>query len=136
MAINLRAIANGITRSINPNVAAELWHSTGATTSSSFKQTPTYSKTRIIVQAQALSYSDLQQLDSLNIQGVRRAIYADAQVMSIVRVQQQGGDLVVFPAGTFPEGTTWLAAHTLERWPAWCKIAITLQVDQLVAFAP
>lgn len=134
--MNLREIANQATRSINPNVDAELWHSTGATTASSGKRTPTYSKTRITVQAQALSYSDLQQLDGLNIQGVRRAIYANAQVMSIVRVQQQGGDLVVFPAGTFPEGTTWLAAHVLERWPTWCKIAITLQVDQLTPFVP
>lgn len=132
--INLRAIANQATRAINPNVAAELWHSTGATTAASGKQTPTYSKSRIEVQAQALSYSDLQQLDSLNIQGVRRAIYANAQIMSVVRVQQQGGDLIVFPAGTFPEGTTWLAAHVLERWPTWCKVAITLQVDQLTPF--
>lgn len=133
--VNLRAIANQATRSINPNVTAELWHSTGYTQAASGKQTPTYSKSTIVVQAQALSYSDLQQLDGLNIQGVRRAIYANAQVMSVVRVQQQGGDLIVFPAGTFPEGTTWLAAHVLERWQTWCKIALTLQVDQLTAFA-
>lgn len=133
--VNLRAAVNAVTSSINPNVRAELWHSTGSTTVSTGKRTPNYTKTPIVVQAQALSYSDLEQLDGLNIQGVRRAIYADAQVMAIVRVQQEGGDLVVFPAGTFPEGTTWLAVHTLERWPTWCKIAITLQDDELTAFA-
>lgn len=122
-------------QTVNPDVLAELWHSTGATTAASGKRMPTYSKTPIVVQAQALSYSDLQQLDGLNIQGVRRAIYCNAQVMSIVRVQREGGDLVVFPEGTFPEGTTWLAVHTLERWPTWCKLAVTLQNDELVAFA-
>lgn len=132
--VNLRVAANALTRGINPNVAAELWHSTGSTKSASSKRTPVYDKSPIVVQAQALSYSDLAQLDGLNIQGVRRAIYANAQVMAIVRVQLQGGDLIVFPAGTFPEGTTWLAAHTLERWPTWCKIAITLQDDQLTPF--
>ena len=129
--VNLRGIANSVTRVVNPNVSANLLKSTGATTSASGKRTPTYNASTIVVQAQALSYSDLQQLDGLNIQGVRRAIYANAQIMSIVRVQQQGGDLLVFPDGTFPEGTTWLAAHVLERWPDWCKIAITLQEDQL-----
>jgi hypothetical protein len=132
--VNLRAAANLVTRGINPNVRCELWHSTGSTTAASGKRAPTYSKLPIYVQAQALSYSDLQQLDGLNIQGVRRAIYANSQVMSIVRVQQQGGDLLVFPSGTFPEGTTWLAAHVLERWLQWCKVAITLQVDQLTPF--
>lgn len=136
MALNIRGIANRAVQAINPDVSCELWHSTGSTTLASGKRTPNYSKSRIKVQPQALSYSDLQQLDGLNIQGVRRAIYASAQVMSVVRVQQQGGDLLVFPAGTFPEGTTWLAAHVLERWPAWCKVAITLQLDELVAFAP
>lgn len=132
--INVRVAANAAIQVINKDVLAELWQSTGSTQAPSGKPTPTYSKTPITVQAQALSYSDLQQLDSLNIQGVRRAIYVKTQVMSVVRVGQKGGDLVVFPAGTFPEGTTWLAAHVLERWPAWCKIAITLQVDQLTPF--
>lgn len=132
--INVRPAANAAIQVINKNVLAELWQSTGSTQAPSGKPTPTYSKTPIKVQAQALSFSDLQQLDSLNIQGVRRAIYASAQVMSVVRVQQKGGDLIVFPSGTFPEGTTWLAAHVLERWPTWCKVAITLQVDQLTPF--
>lgn len=135
MAINVRGIANSMTQSVNPNVDCERWQSTGSTTAVTGKRTPTYAKARITVQAQALSYSDLQQLDGLNIQGVRRAVYCSAQVMSVVRVQQVGGDLLVFPSGVFPEGTTWLAVHVLERWPTWCKVALTLQTDQLVAFA-
>lgn len=135
--VNVRAIANSVTKAINPNVTCNLLHSTGSTTASTGKRTPTYSKSTIIVQAQALSYEDLKQLDALNIQGVRRAIYANPDIMSVIRVQQEGGDLLVFPGGTFPEGTTWLAAHVLERWSqaGWNKIAITLQTDQLT-FSP
>lgn len=134
--INLRGVANSVTRAINPNVTTELWKSTGSTTADTGKRTPNYRKLPIIVQVQALTYSDLQQLDGLNIQGVRRAIYANTQVASVIRVAQKGGDLLVFPAGTpgVQEGTTWLAVHVLERWSSWCKIAITLQNDNLEAF--
>ena len=135
--INVRAAANAQTRVVNPNVSAELWKSTGSTTSPSGKRTPTYRKLPVTLQVQSLTYSDIQQLDGLNIEGVRRAIYTSTQIAAIIRVQQKGGDLIVFPKGTpgVPEGTTWLAAHTLERWSNFCKIAITLQDDQLEAFA-
>lgn len=131
MAINVRAIANKAVQAINPDVIANLLRSTGYTTAPTGKRTPTYATAPVVVQVQALAYSDLQQLDSLNIQGVRRAIYLQTQVMSVVRVQQAGGDLIVFADGTLPEGTTWLAVHVLERWSTWCKVAITLQDDQL-----
>lgn len=128
--VNLRAFANNYTRVINPNVVCTLKRSTGQTTADTGKRTPTYvDVTDVVVQAQALSFKDISQLDGLNIQGTRRAIYANVQVMEIVRVQKLGGDLLVFAAGVFPEGRTWLAAHVLERWPDWCKVAITLQND-------
>lgn len=132
MALNIRAVANLAVQSINPDVAAELWQNRAPTTASTGKRTPNYTKIPVTLQVQALSYSDLQQMDSLNIQGVRRAIYARNQVASIIRVAQRGGDLIVFPRGILPEGTTWLAAHVLERWPSWCKVAITLQNDDLI----
>lgn len=137
MAINVRAIANGAIQSVNPDVSAVLMKSTGYTSSPSSKRTPTYRNILIVCQVQALSFSDLSQLDGLNIQGVRRAIYVQTQVAAIIRVMQKGGDLIVFPKGTpgVQEGTTWLAAHVLERWATWCKIAITLQIDNLDADA-
>lgn len=135
MALNVRAAANFAIQAINPDVVAELWKNMDAVTAPTGKRTPVYRKLPIDVQVQALSFSDLQQLDGLNIQGVRRAIYVRTQVASVIRVAHKGGDLVVFPRGTIPEGTTWLAVHVLERWPTWCKVAITLQIDDLEAFA-
>lgn len=136
--VNLRAAANAVTSTLNPNVRAELRKSVDYTTAADGSRTPNYTIRPIVLQVQALSYSDIVQLDGLNIEGVRRAVYASTQIAAIIRVMQKGGDLIVFPrgvAGVPPEGTTWLAAHVLERWPDWCKIAITLQTDNLEAFA-
>lgn len=125
--MNLHAIVAPAIGVVNPHVAATVRRSAGYTTSADGEQVPTYTETAVLVQVQALTYSDLQQLDSLNIQGVRRAVYLSGAVMGVVRVAQRGGDLMVFAPGVLPEGNVWLAAHVLEQWPDWCKVAITLQ---------
>lgn len=76
------------------------------------------------VQPQALSFRDLTQLDGLNIQGVRRAVYVNGRFDGIIRADSKGGDLIE----SF-EGRTWLTALVLEYWPDWVKLAITLQDD-------
>lgn len=126
--MNLHGIVTSAIGSVNPFVTVTVRRSTGSTTNADGTRTPTYTDvTTVPVQVQSLTFQDLQHLDGLNIQGVQRAIYLSEQVMTVVRVGKLGGDLLVFPIGTLPEGTTWLATHALERWPDWCKIAITLQ---------
>lgn len=73
-------------------------------------------------QIQNLTFRDLQQLEGLNVQGVRHAIYINGRVDGIIRSQNKGGDLV-----TFADGSIYLVAHVLEYWPTWCKVAATLQ---------
>lgn len=132
--VNLRAIANSVTQSINPNVLCERWRSIGAVTADTGKREPVWSKAPLIVQVQAHTDKELRQLDLLNIGGVSRKVFCNAQVASLVRVAQKGGDLLVFPAGVLPEGTTWLCTVVHERWPAWTTFAITLQNDNYEAF--
>ena len=131
--MNLHAIVRGAITVVNADVAATLRRSTGFTIQPDGTQVPDYTDvTGVPVQAQALSYQDLRQLDGLNIQGVRRAAYLNGAAMGIVRNLQIGGDLFIFPAGTMPEGDTWLVAYVLEQWgpgPEWCKVALTLQTD-------
>lgn len=129
--VNLRNIANQVTRAINPNVTCERWRSTGYTTADTGKRTPTYDKTAIVIQLQAMADEDLKQLESLNIQGVHRKVYCNPQVLAMVRVAEKGGDLLVFAPGKLPEGNTWLCTHVLERWPDWCTFSITLQNETL-----
>ena len=126
--MNLHGIVSGAIATVNPFVTATLKRSAGYTTAPDGTRTPAFNDMPgIPVQVQALTYSDLQHLDGLNIQGVRRAVYLNGAAMAVVRPLQAGGDLFVFPDCTLPEGNTWLVAYVLEAWPDWCKCALTLQ---------
>jgi hypothetical protein len=126
--MNLNAIANGITSAINPNNAATLFISTGNSVVN-FRQVPTYDKATVSAQVQPLTSGDIRQLNSLNIQGAEKAIYLNGAALAINRIKEFGGDLVVFPPGTLPEGDTWLVIASLEQWSNWCKVAVALQDD-------
>lgn len=127
--MNLHAAVAGAIGAVNPFVDVTVSQSTGYTTNAAGQRTPTYSTFTASVQAQSLSYTDLQKADSLNIQGVRRAIYMNGVADGVVRVGKQGGDVLTFPSGTFPEGDVWLCAMVLESWSqaGWTKLCITLQ---------
>lgn len=76
-------------------------------------------------QIQPVTWKDIQQLEGLNISGIRWKAYLYGQVNGIVRAEKKGGDLIVVPAG--PHAGTWLVAEILESWPDWVLAAITLQ---------
>lgn len=77
----------------------------------------------VLAQVQPLTYRDIQQVDGLNLQGTRRAIYLNGFIDGLIRSSNKGGDLV-----TLPDGTVWLVAIVLEHWDSgWCKVAATLQ---------
>jgi len=131
--VNVRALANRGSTRVNANISATRRRSTGYTTATDGSRTPAYSDVPIALQIQALTYTDIIKLDALNIQGARRAIYTNGAVFALIRIAQKGGDLIIFPNNSLPEGNVWLAAHVLEQWndgagnPSWVKIAITLQ---------
>lgn len=133
--MNLRNIANRATRRINPNVVVTLYRSTGYTTDASFRQVPSYAAPETItVQVQALTQSELQHLDKLNISNGQASLFANTQLSSVDRPSQRGGDKIVFgndasiPAEM--RGQTWLVVALLEGWATsgWCKVAITSQM--------
>lgn len=130
---NLRAIANGPIQVVNPDIPATLWVSTGNTTDpTTYKQVPAYDQVPVAAQVQPLTTGDIRQLDALNIQGAEKAIYLNGVALAINRIKKLGGDLVVFAPGLVPEGTTWLVKANLEQWGGtWCKVAVTLQDDDL-----
>ncbi len=108
--------------------------STGYTQDGEGKQIPTYSDATATAQVQALSFKDLVQIEGLNLNGTRRAIYLQGDVDGVSRPQVSGGDLIVFPNDSnVPAhllGTVWLVAQALETWPDWCKVAATLQNEK------
>lgn len=130
---NLRAIANNTIQVVNQDIPATLMISTGSTVDpTTYKQVPTYDSVPVKAQVQPLSTGDIRQLDSLNIQGAEKAIYLDGVALAINRIKNLGGDIIVFAPGLVPEGTTWLVKANLEQWGGtWCKVAVTLQDDDL-----
>ena len=121
--MNLHAIAAPIIAVVNPMIAGTLTASAGYTTSADGTQVPAYATpVTAMIQVQALTYSDLQQIDGLNIQGEARAIYLYGDWNGVLRPEAKGGDLIAF------DGQQWLVKQTLESWPGWSK---TVAVRQL-----
>jgi hypothetical protein len=83
-------------------------------------------------QMQSLTWRDLQQLEGLNLAGVRRKVYLSGAVDSVVRVNQKGGDLLLVRGGV--NDGLWLVAQVLEQWQGWCCAAVTLQNETPGAF--
>ena len=124
--MNLHAIASQYVAVVNPWMTVQIQVSTGYTTNGDGTRVPAYDPSvPVQAQVQTLQYNDIIQLDSLNIQGNRLALYMTGDWNGIVRSDQKGGDVI-----TLPDGSVWLAAVVLEGWSAtagWTKLAITTQ---------
>lgn len=122
--MDIRSIANGVSSTVNPNEIVGLLRSIGYTVGSGGKQVPTYAaQIDGPAQVQALDADEIKQLDALNIQGVRAAIYLRGALAGVVRPAGTGGDLIKRKNGA----ETWLVVKIFEQWPNWSKAAIQLQ---------
>lgn len=124
---NLRALANSITRVINPNQLSYLEVSNGFSQEPSFNQVGAYlAPVAVMAQVQDLKSKELRQLEGLNIQGSSVAIYLNGVVDAIERVTQKGGDIITVPTGV--NAGVYLTTAVLEQWQGdWVKVACTLQ---------
>ena len=137
--MNLNSVVAPYAGAVNPRVAAQVYVSNGySVTNDDGTQSPSYAPpVTVQAQVQALQFRDIMQLQGLNLQGTRRAIYLHGDVEGLIRTDKKGGDLIVLP-----DGSTWLVAVVLETWgpqggDMWTKVACTLQVDsQIVVSAP
>lgn len=122
--MDLHSIASGAIGAVNPFVTAQLLASTGYTTNSDGSMVPAYAApVPIPVQAQELSFKDLQHANNLNLQGILKSIYCPGTVRAVDRVTGTGGDKIVI--GT----ETYLAAAISEQWPDWVRVIGQLQVN-------
>lgn len=128
--MNLHGIVAGAIGTVNPLITAQILASNGYDTEADGSQVPKYLPAQDVqIQVQALQYNDIAQLDGLNIQGERRAVYLYGDWNGIVREDQKGGDLLLFPAQKGGPPKTWLVVFVFENWPDWTKVAVTLQDD-------
>lgn len=120
--MNLHAMVAPAIAVVNPTIYGQIKRSTGYTTAADGTRIPTYAVIdNVPMQVQALSNDELRQLEGLNLQGNKEAVYLYGQYAGLVRVNQQGGDLLLF------SGNTWLAVTVLENWPDWTKLAVVMQ---------
>lgn len=133
---NLHGLVRGAINSVNPDIAAQWFVSTGNTVDSAGKSTPSYATSvPVTVQVQAIKGSDLKKYAFLQAQGVFRAAYMYANPDAINRLEQKGGDLLTFPQYPTGPARTWLVSAVDEPWTAgngnlaWCRVILTLQLD-------
>ena len=127
--MNLRSLVNKYTQITNKNQQINWIQSTGYVTDSAGKRTPTTIRLTVEAQIQALSASDLKQVDGLNITGVMRSVYLYGNAAGVVRVDQIGGDILVFPEIPGSTPRNWLVTQVVETWAEWSKVIVTLQKD-------
>lgn len=125
--MNLNAIAGGIVAAVNPWVSGQYRQSNGSTTAADGTRTPAYlPAVDVAIQMQMLSFKDLQQVQGLNQNGEKRAMYVDGDWRGVSRPDLRGGDLITLDA----DGTVWLVTQVLENWfstGGWAKVAVTKQ---------
>ena len=129
--MNLHAIVSGAIQAVNPFTQLFIQTSSGYTTGPDGTQAPTYNDgVSVYGDVQALDAGEIQHLDALNIQGRRMKFYINGNIDGIIRISQQGGDLItIVGGGTNPAmlGSIWLTAVVLEYWPDWCSVAAVMQ---------
>lgn len=121
--MNLHGIVRGAIDAVNPHLPVTIKQSTGYATNPDGSQVPTYALVSTTGQKQALTGADILRLNSLNVQGVSEKMYLDGNYEGLIRATGKGGDLITF------NGQTYLVAAVLERWPDWCCVALTMQVN-------
>jgi hypothetical protein len=135
MSLNLHAVARGAIQAVNADISAWYYKSTGATTDSTGRQTPSYDAPLAVrIQAQPPSGRDLTHTNMLNFQGVVRTVFLYSDPQAIVRVDARGGDLLIFPQFAGAPNDLWLVTQVLETWNVaaggWSKLICTLQNDR------
>jgi len=127
--MNLRGIANKYTQVTNKNIPINWVQSTGYVTDDAGKRVPTTITLSVQAQVQALSATDLKHIDGLNMTGVMRSVYMYGNAAGVVRADQIGGDILVFPETPGGCNKNWLVTQVMETWPDWCRVIVTLQQD-------
>ena len=123
--MNLHQLVRGVVGAVNPDIPVSVMPSTGSTEDDTGRSIPTYGTTITTTgQKQPVTGRDIERFQQQNIQGVTCKMHLNGNFEGLFRVMGKGGDLLLF------EGRTYLVASVMERWPDWCCVALTMQLDQ------
>lgn len=130
MSIDVFGIANAAIQAVNEDIPAIWRRSNGYLIDDAGIQIPQYIDTAIKVQSQAVSGDALAFTDGLDIQGVMRSVYMYGNVQGVVRSDERGGDLLMFPQIPGNPNQTWKVVTVVETWPGWAHVIVVLQTDE------
>jgi hypothetical protein len=135
MSLNLHCAVRQVIPAINSDITGYWYQSKGSVQSSTGRQQPTYNlPITVQCQVQPPSGRDLKFVDYLQLQGVIRTVWMFSDPQSIVRVNQTGNDLLMFPQWTGAPNDVWMIATMDESWAVvnngWSKVYAVLQTDR------
>lgn len=130
---NLHGLVTPAISSVNSSMTAQYLASTGPSTATGGKQTPTFAAAvPVRIQSQPVSTGDINRYDFLSGQGLYRAVYMYGVTSAIVRSLQLGGDLLQFKLTYKSPTATWLVKVVDEEWSGnlnWCRVIVVQQLD-------
>ena len=138
--LNLHAKVRGAIRALNPDVPGWWYQSKGSVPNPDSRQVPAYlPAVAVRLQVQPPSAGDLRFAEFLQMQGVIRTVFMYSNPQGQVRVNQLGGDLLLFPQWAAAPVDAWLVEQPEESWSVgqrgWSKLLACLQTDRLYSVA-
>lgn len=133
--MNLHGIVRGAINSVNPDRPALFLLSIGNTVNADFSQTPTYAPgVPVRIQIQPLGKEELRHVEKLNMQGTFRTVFMFGNTQQIIRVTQQGGDLLQFAPFQGQRIQNWKTIGPVDgpwnvEYGGWTKLIVCLQTD-------
>lgn len=131
MNMDIFGIANSAIQAVNENINAVWRRSAGYLIDEAGLQEPQYIDESVDVQVQAVSGSSLKFVEGLNIQGVMRSVFMYGNVQGIVRSDERGGDLILFPQVPGDRVQAWKVVTVVETWADWAHVIVVLQEDEV-----
>lgn len=124
--MNLRGLANGLTRTVNPNRVVQWMRGVGVKQDSETgERSPVFDTVIFQANIQAVPSDELQLISAMNMEGYHRAVYINGSSIGPVRDEMRPGD--VFKFG----GRAWKVTQVPEDWDenGWSKVIVTMQQD-------
>lgn len=136
MSLNLHAAVRQVIPALNPDIAGYWYVNKGSIQNSDGRQVASFQPAVAVqLQVQPPSARDLRFAEFLQLQGVIRTVFMFSNPNGIVRVNQTGNDLLLFPQWAGTPNDAWLVSRPDEGWNVdsggWTKVLATLQTDRL-----
>lgn len=129
--MDIYGLANSAIQVLNENQNIIWKKSTGYTTDEETGQrTPQYQEIEIQAQIQPMSSDTLQFVDGMNQGGLSRSVWMIGDVQSVLRSEQRGGDLLIFPLEGETTPSVWKVTSVIEAWQNYAHVVAVLQLDE------